>query len=306
MTIPEIPEDVCLLVADYGVGDHYIVGGFAEAVRQHHGVRVWMAGRANLAFVASLYPAVERYIECAPGRDALKADAWKIEGGKIFYAHFPELELMRAVGYDGFHFLDAYRCRLGLPATAQLKRPRQPSPAELAAADQILAEQGFAPGRTAVLSIEARTTPTDGVGPDFWAALATELQDQDMQVAINAGPTTAVPAGLRPLSLPLAALRPVVQRAGFFCSVRSGLSDLMCDLRCPQVVVYPEVRYWSGPLHEGTTFSRFGLTKPPHEIVVAPSCTAEQVRNVATYFAARLSPATAGAPASSRTVAVAG
>lgn len=283
-----IPDDVCLLVADYGVGDHYIVGGFAEAVRRHFGVRVWVAGRGNLAFIASLYPAVERYIECPSGRTTLKADAWKIEGGKIFYAHFPELELMRAVGYNGFHFLDAYRCRLGLPASAQLTRPRQPAPAELAAAARILEEQGLTPGRTAVLSVEARTTPTDGVGPDFWTALAKHLQARGLQVGINAGPATVVPDGLRPLNLPLAALRPVVQRAGFFCSVRSGLSDLMCDLRCPQVVVYPEVRYWAGPLKEGTTFDRFGLTKPPHEVVISSGYSPEQVEGVARYLADRM------------------
>ncbi len=283
-----IPSDVCLLVADYGVGDHYIVGGFAEAVRRHYGVRVWMAGRANLAFIAGLYPAIEHYVECAPGRDALKADAWKIEGGKIFYAHFPELELMRAVGYNDFHFLDAYRCRLGLPAEAQLTRPRQPNPGELTAAAHLLTEQNFAPGRTVVLSIEARTTPTDGVDAKFWTALAVELQARGLEVLVNAGPATVVPAGLRSLGLPLAALRAVVQSAGFFCSVRSGLSDLLCDVRCPQVVVYPDVRYWAGPLLEGTTFSRFGLTKVPHEVRMPADGPDELSRMIAGYFAARL------------------
>jgi hypothetical protein len=284
----EIPSDTCVLVADYGVGDHYLVGAFADAVRRQYGVRVWMAGRGNLAFVASLYPAIERYIECPPGRDALKADARKIEGGKVYYAHFPELELMRAVGYNGFHFLDAYRCRLGLPVDTHLTRPRQPGPAELTAAAQLLVENGLKPGRTVVLSIEARTTPTDGVDSAFWIALAAELEAQGLQAIVNAGPATMVPAELRALSLPLAAVRAFVQSAGFFCSVRSGLSDLACDLRCPQVVVYPAVRYWAGSLLDGTTLTRFGLTKAPHEVVIAPGYSREQVQAVAAYFAARL------------------
>lgn len=283
-----VPPDVCLLVADYGIGDHYLVGGFADAVRRHYGVRVWLAGRAHLGFLAGLYPAVEQFVECPSGREAIKADALKIEGGKIYYAHFPELELMRAVGYNGFHFLDAYRCRLGLPAGAFLTRPRQPNPVELAAAAQLLRENGFTPGRTVVLNIEARTTPTDGVDAAFWTALAAELEGQGMQVLVNAGPATVVPVGLRPLALPLAAMRAVVQSAGFFCSVRSGLSDLLCDVRCPQVVVYPAVRYWAGTLHEGTTFTRFGLTKTPHEVVIAPGYSREEVCSVAAYLAARL------------------
>lgn len=283
-----VPSDVCLLVADYGIGDHYIVGSLAEAVRRHYGLRVWLAGRANLAFIADLYPTVEHYVVSAPGRDALQADARKIEGGTIYYAHFPELELMRAVGYNGFHFLDAYRCRLGLPASSYQTRPRQPSPVELAAAAQLLRENNYSPGHTVVLSIEARTTPTDGVDANFWKALALELQAQGLQVLVNAGPSTAVPEGLRALALPLAALRAVVQSAGFFASVRSGLSDLVCDLRCPQVVVYPAVRYWAGSLHAGTTFTRFGLTKAPHEVVIAPGYSPEQVQALAIYFAARL------------------
>lgn len=283
-----IPPDVCLLVADYGLGDHYIVGAFADAVRRQYGVRVWLGGRANLAFVAGLYPAIERYVELPPGREAAKADAWKIEGGKIYYAHFPELELMRAVGYNGFHFLDAYRCRLGLPVEAAMTRPRQPNVAELAAAAQLLTENGFSPGRTVMLSIEARTTPTDGVDTTFWISLAQELQGLGLEVLVNAGPTTKIPDGLKSLCLPLVALRPVVQSAGFFCSVRSGMSDLLCDVRCPQVVVYPETKYWAGSLLEGTTFSRFGLTRAPQEILVKLGYTPAEINAIAQYFSSRL------------------
>lgn len=283
----KIPSEVCLLVADYGVGDHYIVGAFANAVQRQFGVRVWLGGRANLAFVAGLYPAVENYVELPSGREAAQADAWKIEGGKTFYAHFPELELMRAVGYNGFHFLDAYRCRLGLPVEAAMTRPRQPHAAELAAAAQVLGEHGFTPGRTVVLSIEARTTPTDGVDTRFWVSLAAELQDQGMEVLVNAGPSTQIPDGLRSLSLPLSALRAVVQSAGFFCSVRSGLSDLLCDVRCPQVVVYPSVRYWAGSLLEGTTFSRYGLTRVPLEILIGPGYAKDDIKTIANHFTSR-------------------
>jgi hypothetical protein len=202
------------------------------------------------------------------------------------------------VGYNGFHFLDAYRCRLGLPVNSFLTRPRQPSATELAAAARLLGENGLTPGRTVVLSIEARTTPTDGVDAGFWTTLAAELQSQGLQVAVNAGPTTVVPEGLCALTLPLAALRAAVLSAGFFCSVRSGLSDLACDLRCPQVVVYPQVRYWAGSLHEGTTFSRFGLTKVPHEVQIAPGYTPDQVRGIAAYFAARLPKGAVAVPVS--------
>lgn len=274
-------------MADWGIGDHYIVGAFAEAVRRHHGVRVWMAGRPHLAFVGELYPAVERSVPWPAELDAQAMSAWKVEAGKVFYAHFPKLELMRAVGFRDFHFLDAYRCRLGLPAGASPTRPRLPHAAEVAAAAELLRRHGREPGRTVLLSVEARTTPTDGVDAGFWTALAEDVEATGLQVLVNAGPGTVVPAGLGAADIPLALFRAVATAAGFFCSVRSGLSDLACDLRIPQVVVYPDVSYWAGSLRAGTTFERFGLTKVPQEVTLRPGYDRAEVRAVADYFAAR-------------------
>lgn len=282
-----VPEGVCLLVADWGIGDHYLVGSLADAVRRKFGLRVWMAGGANRAFIGQLYPAIERYIAWPAESDAQQLSSEYPESGKVFYAHFPKLELMRAVGYNGFHFVDAYRCRLGLPAGANLTRPRPPTAVEVATATAHLTANGFTPGNTVVLSVEARTTPTGGVGAEFWAALGEELKAVGLDALVNLGPTTKTPDGLRGLDLPLPMLRAAVQSAGYFCSVRSGLSDLACDLRCPQVVVYPDVRYWGGTLLEGTTFSRFGLTKAPHETVISRNFARAEVAAIAAYFAAR-------------------
>ena len=113
-----------------------------------------------------------------------------------------------------------------------------------------------------------------------------------MQMLVNAGPDTVVPSGLQAANVPLTLFRAVVASAGFFCSVRSGLSDLACDLRCPQIVVYPDVRYWSGSLIEGTTFSRYGLTKPPHEVIIKPGYARADVAAIAAHFAARRPKAT--------------
>lgn len=285
-----VPSDCCLLVADHGIGDHYIVAGFAEAVRRRYGLRVWMAGRRHLAFVSALFPAVERYFEWPADTDAQTQGSWKIEGGRMYYAHFPKLELMRVVGYKGMHFLDAYRCRLDLPAEAQLSRARLPSTEEIGRAAGQLQAAGFTPGRTVVLSIEARSTPTDGVDRAFWIALAGAMEARGFETLVNGGPTTHVPEGLRSLALPVAELRAMVQAAGFVCSVRSGISDLVCNLRCPQAVIYPDVRYWSGPLLEGTTLSRFGLLKSPHEVVFRANHSSEEVCALADYFTARMAP----------------
>jgi hypothetical protein len=167
----QAPPDVCVLVADYGVGDHYIVAALAAEVRRRYGLRVWLAGKAQLAFLSGLFPAAERYLTWPENLKPAQLTTKHVQGGTFFHAHFPGLELMRAVGYNQFHFLDAYRCRLGLGAEAALSPARLPDAAEIAAAGESLRALGLEPAECVLVSPEARTTPTDGVGPEFWGGV---------------------------------------------------------------------------------------------------------------------------------------
>ena len=56
------PANVCILVAQYGIGDHYIVAGFAEAVARQGGpVLTLHPFRAlKVGLVASELPGVMR------------------------------------------------------------------------------------------------------------------------------------------------------------------------------------------------------------------------------------------------------
>lgn len=287
----ELPPDVCVLVADHGIGDHYLVGAFAAAIARQHRVRPWLAGRGALSFLADLFPGVERYlawpVEAAPG--SIRTP--DIRGGTLFHAHFPGLELMRAVGYNGFHFLDAYRCRFGLPPAATLERPRPPGPDDLARAVATLQAHGLPPGRSVLLGLEARSTPMDGVDDAFWSRLVAALRAAGWHPFANGGPATRAPAGLPVVASPVEHLRGLALAAGAVCTVRSGLSDLLSDLPCPRVVVYPHVRYWAGTLQGGTGFARFGLARPPHEVLVTPATAAARAAEIA----ARLGPLRAAA-----------
>jgi len=61
----------------------------------------------------------------------------------------------------------------------------------------------------------------------------------------------------------------------------------------PQVVIYPDVRYWAGSLLEGTTFERFDLPQPPRELVVTPATAAARAREAVEHFvfSGKLAPA---------------
>lgn len=280
----EIPSDTCLLVADYGVGDHFLVGALADAICRHYGVRTWLAGRRDTSFLAGLFPRVERYLHWRPEIPRERLQEKNVKGGVMFDAHFPRLELMRAVGYRDFHFLDAYRCRLGLPPDAPLSWPRAPLPAELAEPRQILKAAGIRPGTFVFLCADTRTTPTEGITPEFWRGLAENIAARGLTPVFNARPDVPVPEPAIGISVPLHVLRPLAMLSAGVCTSRSGLSELFCDLPRPQVVVYPDVAYWAGRLRPGTTFERYGLKQSPLEWTVTPQSAIEAAEQIAACF----------------------
>lgn len=280
------PPNVCVFVAQHGIGDHYIVAGFAEALRKRHRVQVWLAGRRDLAFVADLFPAVERYLHWPDHMRAETIMNEKPTGGTYYFAHFPRLELCRAVGYKDFHFLDAYRCRLNLNEEAELSSARLPTPEEMSAAQAFLAKHGCPEGRTVILNIDARTTALGGVDTRYWPLLAAALRTRGLHPFVNQGPWTKLTDGLKGAAFALRDYRAIVMAAGAAVSVRSGVSDLISNLPVPQVVVYPDAHYLGGPLIRGTTLTKFGLERPPLEVLARKGNVQQDVRQISDHLEA--------------------
>ncbi|WP_145928914.1 hypothetical protein [Termitidicoccus mucosus] len=273
-----------MLVADWGIGDHYIVAGLAEAVRERYGLRVWMAGKARLSFLSGLFPKAERYLDWPTTIKPSTITTPVIRGGAFYYAHFPGLELMRAVGYGGFHFIDAYRCRLGLTPQATLSTALRPSMADVARATDALRACGFDPATTILVSTTTTTTPTSGIEESFWLDLRSELVSAGLRVVLNAALGSQPPPGWESMQIALPDVRATAMACVGVCSLRSGLSDLLCDLPVPHVVVYPQAPYWSGLLQKGTTFARYNLAHPPWEFVVTPSSARLLAKEIAVLF----------------------
>ena len=282
------PPNVCVLVAQHGIGDHYIVGGFAEAVAKRHNLKVWMAGRKDMAFVADLFPAVERYLNWPDHMRAESIITSRPTGGLYYFAHFPRMDLAEAVGFRGFHFLDAYRVRLRLRDGAELSPARLPSAEELTRARAFLAKHDLPAGRTVILNIDARTTALGGVDLRYWPLLAAAFRAHGLQPFVNQGPWTQLSDGLKGAPFALSEYRAIAMAAGAVCSVRSGVSDLVCNLPIPQVVVYPDAEYLGGPLIVGTTLTKFGLARPPLEILARKGNVHQDVRAISEHLQASL------------------
>lgn len=259
------------LLVQYGIGDHFLTCGLAWAIREHTGYDVVVAGKAGFAFIAELFPGVSRFVTLPKELWKQESGTTQIVSGEYMYAHFRSLELMRAVGYQGFHLLDAYKCLFSLPAQTTLENPRKLSDLELAEAKTFLEAQGLRPGFTAILCPNAGSTPIGNVDNAFWSELAFTLRENGLEPVVNVGPGTEVPKGLEGVAFPLSSFRALVQQAGFFCGVRSGICDLVSDLPVRQAVIYPDIIYHAGPLIKGTALRTLGFPHFPLEIVFAPA-----------------------------------
>lgn len=267
---PRGPRE-CGLVAAYGIGDHLLVLALAPAVQAQHGLAVrWVVGNPRYAFLADLFAPRVGYAAWTlqPGDERFAPD---LSGGRFYYAHFPTALQRGGIGRAGRHLLDAYRARLGLAPDAPLAPRRPPDPPELAQAVRTLEAAGLPPGRTALLGIDATTTPTGGAGVALGLALGAALRARGWAPVVNAGPTTPALAGLPSIAAPLPQVRALATAAGAVVTLRSGLSDLTADLACRRVVAYPDVPWEEGSVLGGSTFARYGLADPPLEVVLDPA-----------------------------------
>lgn len=260
--------DECGLIAQAGIGDHYLVCAFAGAVTRRTGLRVVVAGHAKNMFLSEIFTGVKRYVALPPSLMNVECGGKAIARGAFAYAHFRGLELFRACGYRRFQMIDAYRCLLGLPADEQIELPTAPHLSEVEAARERLRDQDLAPGRTVIICPETRSTPTEGVSDLLWSRLRTELKGIGLVPVVNSA--TRRIRGATTIDIPLHQFRATVLAAGYFIGLRSGLCDLVCDLEgCSRLVLYPPARLSAGTVFEVASLSGYGLPSPPSEHLIA-------------------------------------
>lgn len=81
----------------------------------------------------------------------------------------------------------------------------------------------------------------------FWERFIAACQAQGRQVYTNVVGDEVPLAGTRRLEAPLAAMQRMVERAGMFVSLRSGLCDVLRFADCRKVALYPQQYYSTTP-----------------------------------------------------------
>lgn len=265
-----LAHDMTGLLVREGIGDHFVVAAFAEALSHLHHCRIRLCGNPRYAFLRELFPAVAEYLPVPVHAEFDPVASRVIHPGEYSLAFFPaDYSLARALGHGGFHMLDGYRCHLGLRGDVPPTIPLPPSQADLEDAANHLAAHNLPHGRTVLLCTDARSISTAAIPLDFWIRLAAELTRQGKAPVVNRGPTTVELPGVPFLDIPLERFRAVATTAGAICAVRSGLVDLVADLPALRAVLYPRISYGGSGLAEAFTLKRFGYQNAVSEFTVA-------------------------------------
>lgn len=97
------------------------------------------------------------------------------------------------------------------------------------------------PGKSVILAPYAKSVTA--LKPEIWERIVRECRSRGYACYTNvAGEEKPLP-GTVPISPSIAQIRPLAEKAGIFVGIRSGLCDVVRDVACKKVALYPDYRY---------------------------------------------------------------
>lgn len=97
------------------------------------------------------------------------------------------------------------------------------------------------PGKSVILAPYAKSVTA--LKPEIWERIVKECQDRGYACYTNiAGEEKTLP-GTRGVSPSIAQIGPLVEKAGTFIGIRSGLCDVVRDAACRKIALYPDYCY---------------------------------------------------------------
>lgn len=117
-------------------------------------------------------------------------------------------------------------------------------------------ENELIPGKTVILSPYSNTLFE--IPEQIWEEITLFFQDKGFTVCTNScGPKEPPIKGTVPVFFPLTIAKPILDTAGYFIGVRSGLCDVISDSSCKKVIFYEKHGYF----YQSTTLEYFSLRK---------------------------------------------
>ncbi len=138
-------------------------------------------------------------------------------------------------------------------------------------------------GKSVILSPYAKSILS--VPLVFWETLAGLLQKAGYQVYTNCGGKQELPViGTKKICFPIEIANGVVEYAGYFIGLRSGLCDLISCAECCKVIIYPKSRNVNMSIRDFYTFENLTCADTIQEFECSLIPKKEEAEKIVAYI----------------------
>ena len=96
-------------------------------------------------------------------------------------------------------------------------------------------------GRTVILSPYAKSITA--IPLQVWAEIVDDYRDKGFTIFTNVHGNEKPLLGTRPLNVKICEMKSILEKAGTFIGIRSGLCDVIKTIECRKIALYPEYKY---------------------------------------------------------------
>jgi hypothetical protein len=232
-----IKKNEWALLLNVHIGEAYYICGLIEAFRKEHNNDpvVIVIPKRYLA-ITKLFPRISRVVVAGKlpipftyGFVSLR----KPRKGILLLPLGPML-----YNYKGVNFLDSFKIGLHLKPTAKFSKPLQQSHKSILKAKRMLLSSGLKPGSTIIIFPNALSTIS--LPKESWVRLVKGIKSRGFSVATSVtGNESGIPGSV-PLHFSLDEAHSIVQAAGWFVAIRSGICDFLSSANCKKTILYPK------------------------------------------------------------------
>lgn len=268
-----------------GTGDIYMACLYFRAYCEKHGIEKYIFAviGGNCKRTAQLFDIKNIELITTEEKDALLR-AWEFVGSermplkpllywgwrtkKYLYAdHYPQITFHEMFLYDVY----------GLDKTAVKQLPEKKK--DNIYAVELFREKQLTPGKTIIMAPYAGSFVSE-MKTEEWEMLAQKLKDKGYDVCTNCNGTTEQPInGTVPIFFPYHEAISVLEYAGGFIALRSGLCDIISSAECKMVVLYESG--FNAARYEYFSLKKMGLNLCVKEIVYSGKST---VKKIMSYY----------------------
>ena len=129
----------------------------------------------------------------------------------------------------------------------------------------LLEISGVSIGRSIIIAPYSNSFPS--LKMEKWEQICVELKNKGYKLFTNCAGNEMAIRGTSPISIPFECMKPILEAAGNFLAMRSGLCDIVSSARCRQVVLYPNQKWSQGTLFDYFSLKNMGLSESVKEII---------------------------------------